>query len=80
MTCVHALVHLAGNDDSVGPAPGTEPHLPHLSQKQGPSHVGYRCESSYDASRPAPLDLKEKMSCRLTRLHRCNYRLSMNAN
>jgi hypothetical protein len=27
-----------------------------------------------------PLDLKGRISCRLTRLHRCNCRLSMNGN
>ena len=32
------------------------------------------------AMRVDPLDLRERISCRLTRLHPSNYRLSMNGN
>ena len=72
------LVHLVGIDDSVGALRRTGSHLSQFpaNEVSGPGAIGVNPA----VMRVDPLDLQGRVSCRLTRLHRCNCRLSMNGN
>jgi len=73
-----ALVHLVGIDDSVGALRRTGSHLSQFpaNEVSGLGAIGVNPA----VMRVDPLDLQGRVSCRLTRLHRCNCRLSMNGN
>ena len=72
------LVHLVGIDDSVGALRRTGSHLSQFpaNEVSGPGAIGVNPA----VMRVDPLDLQGRVSCRLTTLHRCNCRLSMNGN
>ena len=67
-----------GIDDSVGALRRTGSHLSQFpaNEVSGPGAIGVNPA----VMRVDPLDLQGRVSCRLTRLHRCNCRLSMNGN
>ena len=73
------LVHLAGIGDSVGAAPANRVAFATVAPK-----TGSRRRSAIGVNRMAvrrhPLDVRGRISCRLSRRQRCNCRLSMNGN